>query len=416
MNPSTAVTQRMLLLRATAVTAGVAAVIHFAVSGEHYSEYWAFGAFLLVTAWLQLAWALGLLVRPSRALLAAGAFLNAGVVAVYVVTRTVGDVVGPTPHEVEPVGFGDAFCTACEALVVITAVLLLVRPFTRTVPRVWAAGAVAATAALGAVLLSVSLVDGGSEMVMSMDGDAAVSAAAPAVEPAGASPSGMTGMNGMTGVTGSLSLPTSSPAGPVTMPDATMQMGTGMQMATGPCVGMPTAAQQAATVSLVNATWTADQKYQSLAVAKDAGFVPLTPSGQRVVHYYSPANYAATAAGRPTIDPAAPQSLVYANTPTGAVLVAVMYLDAPGDTATPQPGGCLTPWHEHTNLCIGGGPTLVVGVTNPTCPAGSVNQLSPPMMHVWFAPIPGGPMAVDAPDAQVVRAAEQLHGPRNGIA
>jgi hypothetical protein len=38
------------------------------------------------------------------------------------------------------------------------------------------------------------------------------------------------------------------------------------------------------------------------------------------------------------------------------------------------------------------------------------------MMHVWFAPIPGGPTAVDAPDAQVVRAAEQVHGPHNGIA
>lgn len=414
MDASTGATQRLVLLRVTAIVAVVTAVIDFAVAGAHYSEYWAFGVFMLGSAWLQLTWAVGLLVRPSRLLLAAGVVLNAGIVAVYLVSRTVGDVVGPTPHDVKPVGFGDAFGTVCETLLVVAAVLLLVRPWPRPVSRRWTVGAPTAMAGLSAVLLSVSLVAGGSEMVMSMDADAA----APAKPAAAVSSSaGMSGMSGMTsGVTGSLSLPTDSPAGPVTLPDPGMKMDVGMTMATGPCTAMPTVGQQAAAVSLVNTTWVADRKYQSLSVAKAAGFVPLTPSGQTVVHYYSPANYAATAAGGPTIDPPAPQSLVYANTPNGAVLVAVMYLDAPGDTGTPQPGGCLTQWHVHTNLCLGGGATLVVGVTDPSCPAGSVNQLSPPMMHVWFAPIPGGPTAVDAPDAQVVRAAEQIHGPRNDIA
>jgi hypothetical protein len=38
------------------------------------------------------------------------------------------------------------------------------------------------------------------------------------------------------------------------------------------------------------------------------------------------------------------------------------------------------------------------------------------MLHVWFVPVPGGPTAVDAPDAQVVTAAEQVAGPANEIA
>lgn len=414
MDASAGTPQRLVLLRAVAVLAVVTAVIHFAVAGAHYAEFWGFGVFMLVTAWLQLTWTVGLLVRPSRLLLAAGAVLNAGIIGVYVVTRTVGDVVGPTPHDVEPVGFGDAFCTVCEALLVVAALLLLFRGWERSVSRGWSATAVAATAVLGAVLLSVSLVDGGSEMVMGMDADAATAAQPVAATSSGSGMAGMPGMAG--GVSGALSLPTLSPAGPVTMPDPNMNMGAGMAMVTGPCTAMPTAAQQQAAVDLVNTTWRDDKKYQSLAVAKAAGFVPLTPSGQRVVHYISPANYAATSAGRPAIDPAAPQSLVYANTPHGAVLVAVMYLDAPSNTSTPQPGGCLTPWHEHTNLCLGGGSTIVVGVLNPGCPPGSVNQLTPPMMHVWFAPIPGGPTAVDAPDAQVIRAAERLSGPVNGTA
>jgi len=38
------------------------------------------------------------------------------------------------------------------------------------------------------------------------------------------------------------------------------------------------------------------------------------------------------------------------------------------------------------------------------------------MMHVWFAPIPGGPTAIDAPDSAVVHAAEKVGHPNNGTA
>lgn len=398
MDRSEGVPERLVLARVLAVVAVMVAVIHFAVAGEHYAEYWAFGVFMLGAGWLQLLSGVGLALRPTRPLLAVTALLNAGVIAVYVVTRTAGDVVGPTPHDVEPVGFGDLFCTVCEAVLVAGAVLLLVHRGARPVSRRWAARAVFSTAAVMAVLLSVSLVDGGPEMVMADDADA------PAMAP---------GM--VMGTAAALSLPTESPAGPITMPMA-MDMGAGMQVVTGPCTGTPTAAQQQAAVALVDDTWRADKKYRSLAVAKADGFVQLTPTGQAVVHYIDIANYLAAAVGGPTINPQKPQSLVYANTPRGAVLVAVMYLDPQGRTSTPQPGGCLTPWHVHTNLCFAANGFAVVGVTHPACAAGSVHRGTPPMMHVWFAPIPGGPTAVDAPDAQVVQAAEQVAGPANGRA
>jgi len=38
------------------------------------------------------------------------------------------------------------------------------------------------------------------------------------------------------------------------------------------------------------------------------------------------------------------------------------------------------------------------------------------MMHIWFVPIPGGPTAIDAPDRQVVQAAEHVAAPANGTA
>ena len=108
-----------------AIASVATAVIHFAVAGAHFQEYWLFGVFMLVTAWLQLLWAVGAVARPSRLLLGAGAVVNAGIVAVYIVTRTVGDVIGPTPHEVEPFGFGDGLCTVLEAIVVAGCLWLL---------------------------------------------------------------------------------------------------------------------------------------------------------------------------------------------------------------------------------------------------------------------------------------------------
>jgi hypothetical protein len=385
---------RRVALYCLAIISVATAVIHFAVAGEHFQEYWLFGVFMLVTAWLQLLWAIVVITRPSRLLLWCGVILDVGVVIVYIVTRTIGDVVGPTPNAVEPVGFGDAFCTVLEAIVAVSCLWLLFARAGRQVTRHRLVLTTAAAGAATAVLLSLSLVAGGPEMVMSMS----------------ASPS--TNMPGMQAP--AIKLANATPAGDITMPDADMQMAAGMKMASPvPCTAAPTAAQQKAAVSLVNAAWLGASKYQSLAAAKAAGYRPLTPAGQAVVHYINPAYYLATLTGGPVLDTADPQSLVYANTPRGAVLAAAMYITAPHG-ATPQPGGCLTQWHVHTNLCLSRG--RVVAQEDPTCPAGSRNRVTPPMMHVWFVPIPGGPTAIDAPDAQVVQAAERVTAPHNGSA
>ena len=57
-----------------------AGVIHFAASGEHFDLSWMQGLFFTVVAWLQLAWAVGIVLRPMRRLLVAGIVLNARVV------------------------------------------------------------------------------------------------------------------------------------------------------------------------------------------------------------------------------------------------------------------------------------------------------------------------------------------------
>ena len=209
---------------------------------------------------------------------------------------------------------------------------------------------------------------------------------------------------------GSLSLATTSPAGPVVWPEVMGSMGPGMQMVTPDCTTDPTTAQQQASVALVDQTVAGATRYQSLANAKADGYVPITPPGQPEVHYAKPAYVN----DGQLLDPGAIESLVYANTPHGAVLVAAMYLMA-GDqvgATPPMPGGCLTEWHVHTNLCFSTTTGVVVGTdAGGACKAGSVNHVSQPMIHVWLAPVPGGPLVVDASEAQVVQAADQLPVP-----
>jgi hypothetical protein len=392
------VSSRKVVACCLAVMTAAAAVIHFAVAGQHFQEYWLYGVFMLVVAWLQLLWAAAAIARPSRLLLACGVILNVAVVAVYIVTRTAGDVIGPGASSPEQAGFGDVLCTVLEAIVAAGCAWLLIARTDRQAGRQQLFIAPGAVGAVTAALLSAALVAGGPEMVMAASGGASMDpgpGTAPAIE-----------------------LATTTPAGDITMPDTSMQMAAGMRMASAaPCAATPTAAQQRAAVALVDTSWQDARKYQSLAVAKAAGYLPITPVGQPVVHYMNKASYRATVLGGPVLDLAEPQSLVYANTPKGAVLVAAMYITSPGGP-TPQPGGCLTQWHVHTNLCVSRSLGVVGEVSSgsSTCPAGSRNRVTPPMIHVWFVPVPGGPTAIDAPDQQVVRAAERVAAPPNGTA
>ncbi len=54
MRDSAAVSGHQVARYSLAVVSLATAVIHFAVSGEHFQEYWLFGVFMLVVAWGQL--------------------------------------------------------------------------------------------------------------------------------------------------------------------------------------------------------------------------------------------------------------------------------------------------------------------------------------------------------------------------
>jgi hypothetical protein len=392
-----------------AIVSTAAAVIHFAVTAENVAGYWLFSLAALVVSWLQLGWAIAVVIRPSRRLLQAGVLLNGVVLAGYVITQATGDAIGIAPRGGGLPAFGNGLGEALAAVLAAGCAWLLTAQQARyRVPRQRLIMVPAATGAVTAVLLGVALATAGPVAGPATGGN-------PAVAGGG---SGMPGMAMPDTAASAIRLANSTPAGDITMPDPDMEMMTGMKMASSvPCTAAPTAAQQKAAVSFVDTSWQDAKKYQSLAAARAAGYRPITRTGAAVVHYLNPAYYRATVAGGPILNTADPQSLVFANTPKGAVLVAAMYITYPGGP-TPQPGGCLTQWHVHTNLCLTGALDVTgeIGPGQAACPAGSVNRVTPPMIHVWFVPIPGGPTAIDAPNRQIVQAAEQVAAPRNGTA
>lgn len=128
--------------------------MHAAVIVSHFREYVLFGLFFAVVTPLQMAWAELVRRGPAgRRLLAGGAAGNAGIVLLWLVSRTVGLPLGPERLQAEAVRVTDVMATSAEILVVaIVACLLLARGPRPApawiVPVAWATAAACLLAAL----------------------------------------------------------------------------------------------------------------------------------------------------------------------------------------------------------------------------------------------------------------------------
>ncbi len=173
----------------------------------------------------------------------------------------------------------------------------------------------------------------------------------------------------------------------------------GHLMQTPGCAAKPTAQQMLGATAYVQATSAAVAKYKNLSTALADGYVPITTTSYPVVHYLN-ARYMNK---KDIMNPNAVDSLVYATTPYGPVLVAAMYL-MPGSGDGPMPYGCLVQWHAHTNLCSSNQTGQIDGL-RPCGPGSHADPTTPFMTHVWQVPVAGGPLAIDPSDLQVVEAA-----------
>jgi hypothetical protein len=137
-------TSRMLVLTAAALSVG-AGVAHAAVAPEHLEEWWGYGAFFIVAAAAQIAFAIILVLEPwgrdwipnrpaldharqRRWVYVAGIVGNVAIIGLYVVTRTIGIPAGPHAGVVEEVTTIGVVTKAMEMGIVICLAQLLRMP------------------------------------------------------------------------------------------------------------------------------------------------------------------------------------------------------------------------------------------------------------------------------------------------
>jgi hypothetical protein len=373
------------LLAALSLGAGV---IHFAVSGEHYELSWAHGTFFAVVAWLQLSWAVAVVVRPTRWLLTAGVLLNAGILSVWAVSRVWGVPVGPDAWTPEEVAWSDALSSICEVGIVVLALAVLVRPAVAqrklrpavAVPVVGMAGlgvAVISSLAFTPALAST----GGHHGTGGNETDGSVAAAGHRHGP--------TTLNGdkVTGVKAqdvAAEEQPNQPLDPTTRATLRAQLSEAREFA----MQYPTVADATA----------AGYKLAG-------GFAP--GSG---AHYIS---YGGLTGSGP-FDPTKVNSLIYDGTSPTSQIIGLMYYGM----SEGVPEGFAGPndhWHRHSNVCIKAGPNGIdvpfpadQDVTAKECAAaqGSMLKTTGYMVHAWVVPSWESPLGVFSHDNPDVRCAD----------
>jgi hypothetical protein len=161
--------------------------------------------------------------------------------------------------------------------------------------------------------------------------------------------------------------------------------------------------QVAAAAQLYSDTKTAILPYEDWHKALAGGYRPgqnLGGSSHWMNQRYVDAGY--------VMDPHRPQGLVYADTTHGPVLIGAMFQMKHIGQFGPDPGGPLTAWHQHENICVS--PIFFeFSLMTPfaTCPLGAIDISVSPMLHVWIVDNPkGGQFAVDI-DPEVLKSIDR---------
>jgi hypothetical protein len=160
--------------------------------------------------------------------------------------------------------------------------------------------------------------------------------------------------------------------------------------------------QQEAANRLLADTTAAIAPYRDARVAWSAGYRPGL-GADPAVHWMNKALEKG-----PILDPRRPQGLVYVRSRSGGwVLAGAMFQMPRQNEFGPDPGGPITAWHAHQNLCISPiGFAITLASPYGSCPFGAIGMSFPAMLHVWIVDNPSGPFAIDL-DKRTVRSLQQ---------
>ncbi len=364
------------LVRPLLVIAGLgSAAIHFGFAPVHLQDSTFHGAFFLIVAWLQVAWAVAIARKPSALTYRLGIVLNVTVIGVWVVSRTVG-----ISGTVESFGFPDGLSVALQTFIIVGSFGPLASRLPRTQFRDLTAGAVLGASALAVTaLVSVSMVPSVSGHPAGGHDDGTSTSEATGVTVVhnhGAASTGTTaGHSATEGHTASVAVPY-DPALPIDL---------------GGTKGV-TPKQQAEAENIIANTLLGLPQWADQAVAEAAGFRSIGDGVTGTEHLVNQAYMDDDT----ILDPNKPESLVYDVKNGVKTLAAAMYMLKTGTPLAdvPKTGGSLMQWHTHQNLCYNP-QGRVSGFTNAEgdCPQGLVKPPETPMIHVWIRSNECGPFA-----------------------
>lgn len=370
--------------------------IHFGMMGEHAGVSWTHGLFFASVAWLQLALAAMIGFRPTKPVITIGIVLNLGVLAIWVISRTVGIAIGSdgTP---EAWGSTDILCAVFEGLAVLASFALLSksisrRPVSSSIGFAGVGVALVAVAVLTSVIFSPAAVTT-SASGLSADGHnhGATTVSADGHNHSHAVIPGSGGLidtgNGFI-VSGALT--GDSPcerSGPPASAGQTGKDAEGHDHR-GPFKQEPlTQAESVALQAQQALARGVALKYPTVATAEAAGYRKSTVYVPCIGAHYTNTGLV----GR--FDPSAPSELLYDGTTPDAKIVGLSFLIFhPGG----PPEGFAGPndkWHQHTfngGLCLKGG--LVVGAESTSakeCAARGGQKAALKdiwMVHDWVVP------------------------------
>lgn len=342
-------------LRVSACASAGAGLVHAAAAGSHNGETsvaWLF----VITAVLQLGWAVLVVGRPWMLLVAAGAVLNGACAIAWVLSRTVG-LAGPLAA-VEGVGTPDVIAAVLAVAACVTALVVLARD--PSVPaRLEAPVLVVSVVAILALVMPAMAA---SHTHDDHDHDeVAVATRDPATAHSHADASAGDDTTPM-----------------VSLADARL-----------------TEAQRARAVSLLVTTRAALlARFPDRASVEAAGYVWIG-DGRHVGGYEHFVQLEYMTDGR-ELDPDHIESIVLQRQADGTEsVVTAMYILERGKTMAdvPEVAGTLTTWHDHQNLCWDGNGKLAGIVVNGQCRPGGTFRATPPMIHVWLTDPPCGPFS-----------------------
>jgi hypothetical protein len=387
--------------------------IHFGMMGEHAGVSWTHGLFFASVAWLQLGLAAMIGFRPTKPVITIGIVVNLAVLAIWLISRTVGIAIGGdgTP---DAWGRVDGLCAVFEGLAVLASFALLSksisrRPLSATVGFSGVGFMVVLVAVLTSVIFSPAATTT-SATGLSADGhDHGATGVAVSADGHNHSHAVIPGSNGLidtgNGLIVSGALTGDSPCERSGPPASAGQTGKDAEghdhrgpfkqepLTQAESIQLQAEQEQARNVAI---------KYPTVAAAEAAGYHKSTVYVPCIGAHYTNVGLVAK------FDPAAPSELLFDGTAPDSKIVGLSYLIFHPNGPPEGFAGPNDKWHQHTlngGLCLKGG--LVVGAESTSvkeCEArgGKKAELKDIwMVHDWVVPgweCTWGPYAGECPE------------------